>query len=212
MTYLLAVDSSITGADSVSRPLVAEFAQAWVAAGADRTVRTRDLAVDPVPHLTTSGLHYAPAMRRPHEAVDPADDARQQELIDEVAGAAAVVIGAPMYNWSIPSTLKAWLDHLHVLGVTTSDENARGRLHGIPVVVVSPRGLAYDNADPAQAGDYTIPAIEKTLGGSMGMEVESIAVDFTLADRMPPLAEHADAAAASLAAARERLAELAVTL
>ncbi|GAA4663267.1 NAD(P)H-dependent oxidoreductase [Gordonia humi] len=212
MNYLLAVDSSITGPDSVSVPLVAEFAQAWSDAAPDRTVVSRDLTANPVPHLTTSGQHYAEAMRRPHEIVDDAQTALQRELIDEVAGAAAVVIGAPMYNWSIPSTLKAWLDHLHVLGMTTSDESAPGPLHGIPVVVVSPRGLSYDNTVPELAGDYTVPAIEKILGGSMGMDVTSVVADYTLADRLPPLAEHADAAALSRAAASARLRELAAEL
>ncbi|MGO3327437.1 FMN-dependent NADH-azoreductase [Gordonia sp. (in: high G+C Gram-positive bacteria)] len=212
MPYLLAVDSSITGPDSVSRPLIAEFADTWRAAGTDRSVVSRDLAANPVPHLTTAGLHYAEAMRRPHENVDPAAAQRQRQLIDEVAGAAAVVIGAPMYNWSIPSTLKAWLDHLHVLGATTSSDEAPGRLHGTPVVVVSPRGLAYDNADPERAGDYTVPAIEKILAESMGMDVMSVAVDFTLADRLPPLAEHSATASASKAEARERLRKIARTL
>ncbi|MBM7367007.1 FMN-dependent NADH-azoreductase [Gordonia hydrophobica] len=212
MTYLLAVDSSISGPDSVSRPLVAEFADIWRAAGPDRDVVHRDLAAAPVPHLTTAGLHYPEAMRRPHENVDPAAAALQNELIEEVAQAAAVVIGAPMYNWSLPSTLKAWLDHLHVLGITTSSDDAPGRLHGIPVVVVSPRGLAYDNDDPDRAGDYTVPTIEKILAGSMGMDVTSVPVDFTLADRLPAVAEHAAAAADSLAAASERLREYALRL
>ncbi|MCF8587410.1 FMN-dependent NADH-azoreductase, partial [Gordonia liuliyuniae] len=208
MTYLLAVDSSISGPDSVSRPLVAEFADSWCAAGPDRSVVSRDLAANPVPHLTTAGLHYAEVLRRPHESVDPAAADLQRELIDEVAGAAAVVIGAPMYNWSIPSTLKTWLDHLHVLGVTTSSDDQPGKLQGIPVVVVSPRGLAYDDSDPGQAGDHTVPAIEKILAGSMGMDVTSVVVDYTLAERLPAVAEHAPAGESSKAAARERIREL----
>lgn len=196
----------------MSRPLVAEFSRAWLDAADGRQVRYRDLAADPVPHLTTAGLHYAPAMRRAHEVVDDAAAARQQELIDEVAGAHAVVIGAPMYNWSIPSTLKAWIDHLHVLGTTVPSDGSTGVFHGIPVIVVSPRGLAYDNADPTAAGDYTVPPIEKVLGESMGMKVTSVVVDYTLATRMPPLAEHSGAAHASLAAASAELARLASTL
>ncbi|MCF8608765.1 NAD(P)H-dependent oxidoreductase [Gordonia sp. HY285] len=165
MTYLLAVDSSISGPDSVSRPLVAEFADSWCAAGPDRSVVSRDLAANPVPHLTTAGLHYAEVLRRPHESVDPAAADLQRELIDEVAGAAAVVIGAPMYNWSIPSTLKTWLDHLHVLGVTTSSDDQPGRLQGIPAVVVSPRGLAYDDSDPGQAGGRPHGACDREDSG-----------------------------------------------
>lgn len=212
MSYLLVVDSSITGPDSVSRPLLAEFARAWADAGEDRTVRRRDLAADPIPHLTSAGQHYAPAMRRSHEAVDPEAEAFQQELIDEVAGAAAVIIAAPVYNYSLPSTLKAWLDNLHVLGVTTPNPGENGPFHGIPVVVVSPRGLAYDNNSPANAGDYAIPPLAKTLGESLGMTVTGIPVDYTLATRMPPLAEKADAAAVSLTEAKDELRRLATEL
>lgn len=212
VTYLLAIDSSITGPDSVSRPLVAEFVEAWTAARDDRNVVYRDLAADPVPHLTTAGLHYPAPMRRAHETVDAEAEALQRRLIDEVAGAAAVVIGAPMYNYSVPSTLKAWLDYLHVLGTTIPAEGQTGVFHGIPVVVVSPRGLAYDNSDPAQAGDYTVPPIERILGESLGMNVTSIVVEHTLATRIPPLAAFESAAADSLDAARARLRELATTL
>lgn len=212
MTYLLVIDSAITGPDSVSRPLLDEFAQTWLAAGADRTVRRRDLAADPVPHLTSAGQHYAPPMRRDHEGVDDATEELQRELIDEVAGAAAVIIAAPVYNYSMPSTLKAWLDHLHVLGVTTPAPGEDGPLAGIPVIAVSPRGLAYDNTDPAAAGDYALPPLEKTLGESLGMRFTGIPVDFTLATRMPPLAEHTETAAASLAQAREQLRRLAAEL
>ena len=97
------------------RPL---FAETWRGLGDDHTVVRRDLHREPLPHLTD-----AARLRVDGEASDAAAEKLQAELIAEVAAADVVVIGAPMYNWSLPSTLKAWIDYIHVLGTTVPFDN-----------------------------------------------------------------------------------------
>ncbi|HET9399283.1 MAG TPA: NAD(P)H-dependent oxidoreductase, partial [Sphingomicrobium sp.] len=91
---ILHIDSSISGDDSVSRRLT----RAIVGQLAGGNVLYRDLAADPLPHLTARG--------------------QDAHILDEFIAADTVVIGAPMYNFSIPTQLKAWLDRLAVAGTS----------------------------------------------------------------------------------------------
>lgn len=99
--------------------------------------------------------------------------ALQQELIGELTDAAAVVIGAPMYNFAMPSTLKAWVDHVHVLGGTASADRTLQPLLGKPVVVVSPR-VTPGGRD--QRSDFILGPLQVILGESMGMDVTGFVV------------------------------------
>ena len=207
MPTLLRLDSSADPRSSVSRELTGVFAQAWRG-----DVVERDLHASPLPHLPDSALHYAPRLRIEGENPDPAAENLQQELLAELLAADAVVIGAPMYNWSIASTLKAWLDYVHVLGTTVPFETKEKPLADRPVVVISSRGLEYGPGTPDEGNDHTVPPIVQTLGASMGMAVETILADLTLAERLAPLAANAPRARESLAAARERARALAVKL
>jgi FMN-dependent NADH-azoreductase len=183
MTTLLRIDSSLRTDDSVSRTLTAAFADAWTAAGGD--VISRDLQAEPLPHLPYFGLHF-PASGDDPVAWAPAR-ALQDEIIDEIKAADAVVVAAPLINYSVPSTLKAWMDYLHVPGVTAAPVPEEGPLAGKPVVVVSPRGAAYDEPGAEVLLDHAVPALEALLGSAMGMAVESITVDRTLANLLPEL-------------------------
>lgn len=92
-----------------------------MAAGApDREILRRDLHVEQLPHLPTNALHFT-TDTRPHDAQVPSDSAvaLQAAPVAELSEAEVVVIGAPMYNSSMPSTLKAWLDYVHVIGQTS---------------------------------------------------------------------------------------------
>lgn len=136
---LLHVDSSILGGDSVSRRLTAEVVERFARDHAGLEVVRRDLAADPLPHLAADalgGLSTNPAL---------------QELL----AADVIVIGAPMYNFTIPTQLKAWLDRLAVAGTTFkyTSAGAVGLLQGKRVVVVSTRGGAYGPDE----GDFVEP-------------------------------------------------------
>src|SRR5690606_5440125 len=93
-------------------------AEVWDGAGDGFTVRYRDLHADPLPHLADASLHW-PSRMRPEGATPPLEaEMLQAELISELLEADVVLIGAPLYNYSVPSSLKAWIDHIHVPGVT----------------------------------------------------------------------------------------------
>ena len=130
---LLHVDSSILGQASASRALGAAVVTARRAADPTVQVTYRDLAATPLPHLSGASLAGA----------DAAEAAAADEVMREFLEADVVVIGAPMYNFAIPSTLKAWIDRLAVAGKTFR-YNAQGMAEGLAggkqVVVASSRG------------------------------------------------------------------------
>ena len=115
MSTLLHLDSSADVTGSASRRLTARFAAGWAALGHD-TVR-RDLFADSRRTCPATFCTGRPACAQP-PSVDPADDRYQEELVGELLAADVVLVGAPMYNWSVPSTLKAWIDWIHVPGMT----------------------------------------------------------------------------------------------
>jgi FMN-dependent NADH-azoreductase len=174
VAYILQLDSSANLASSASRRLTDEFAQRWTAAGQEREIRRRDLHTSPLPHLPTNTLHFT-APRRPNDGVGPSQEATrlQDELIAELSGATQIVIGAPMYNFSMPSTLKAWLDYVHVLGATSPPEEGIAPLRSKPVTVVSARATP-TGADPRT--DFVLGPLFTVLGGFMSMDVRAFVV------------------------------------
>ncbi len=174
MAYILQLDSSANLDTSVSRRLTAEVAQRWAEAQPGREIRRRDLHVDQLPHLPTHALHFTDDTRPPGtEAPSAAAVALQQELLEELSGAGAVVIGAPMYNFCIPSTLKAWLDYVHVIGLTSPAPQGICPLQGKPVAVVSARSTP-TGADPQ--ADFALGPFFTILGTFMAMAVEGFVV------------------------------------
>ncbi|HVV08195.1 FMN-dependent NADH-azoreductase [Amycolatopsis sp.] len=211
MPSLLRLDSSADSRSSTSRALTGTFSEAWLALGPEHRIVERDLHRTPPPHLPDAALHYAPRLRVEGERPGPAAEELQTALLSELAAADVVVIGAPMYNWSIPSTLKAWLDHVHVLGTTVPFDTKDQPLAGKPVVVISSRGAAYAGT-PDAGKDHTVPPIVQILGDSMGMDVTVVTADLTLAARIPAMAPLADTARENLEAARTRVRDLATEL
>lgn len=118
MTTLLRIDSSLRQDDSDSRTLADRFVADWRQHHPEGQVRVRDLAADPVPHLDGAMLA---ALATPPEARDAAAAGRvamADALIAEFLAADELVLAVPMYNFGIPSTLKAYLDHVARAGVT----------------------------------------------------------------------------------------------
>jgi FMN-dependent NADH-azoreductase len=97
-----------------------------------------------------------------------------------------VVVGAPLYNYTVPSTLKAWLDNVHLPGVTAPfDGDDQQPMLGRPLVVVTSRGGSYDVGSPTEGWDHAVPVLEQILGATLGMVVEVIAVNLTLSGQIP---------------------------
>lgn len=212
MPQLLHLDSSADLETSVSRSVTAHFSDVWHSLGADHSVIYRDLHRNQPPHLPTSALHWAPHLRTAHEVAPPEAERLQKELIDELVSADVVLVGAPMYNWSIPSTLKAWIDYIHVPGITVPFDAPTRPLEGKPVVVVSSRGNQYGPGTPDFGADHTVPQLQQVLGTALGMEVFVVTIDLTLASRVAALASLVPQAESSLSDARAAVTELATRL
>ena len=152
---LLHVDSSILGPGSVSRTLSAEIVAHKQRAIPGLSVSYRDLAAEPVGHL--SGAHLAAAQGATPETPQIQHDvATGAAMLQEFLAADIVVVGAPMYNFGVPSQLKAWIDRLAVAGQTFhyTDKGPQGLCGGKTVIVASSRGGVYANGSPNAAHDY----------------------------------------------------------
>jgi FMN-dependent NADH-azoreductase len=152
---LLHVDASILGSGSVSRVLSSEIVEAERRRHHRLEVTYRDLGAEPVAHL--SGAHLAAAQGAVPEAGDLQQDlAAGQAALAEFLAADIVVIGAPMYNFGIPSQLKAWIDRLAVAGKTFryGEKGAEGLAGGKQVIVASSRGGFYGPDTPAAFLDH----------------------------------------------------------
>jgi len=155
---LLHIDSSILGVHSASRALGAAVVAARKAADPALEVTYRDLAASPLPHLSGGSLAKA----------DPAEAAAAEQVLQEFLDADVVVIGAPMYNFAIPSTLKAWIDRLAVAGRTfryNEQGMAEGLAGGKEVVVASSRGGFHQGS----AMDFQEPYL-RHIFGFMGID------------------------------------------
>jgi len=208
MPHLLHLDSSASGIDSRSRQLTATFADTWRAASAAHTVTHRDLHRVPLPHLPDAALHWPPRLRQQRASVtDPESfalaEALQDELLEELLGADVLLVGAPLYNYTVPSTLKAWLDYIHVPGRTAPFDVPDQPLAGRPAVVVTSRGASYDPGTATEGWDHAVPVLEIILGSALGMKVEVITTSLTLAETVPALANELDRSRAELAAAHK---------
>ena len=145
MKTLLRINTSIFGSGGVSSRLADAFVTRWRVGHPDATVIERDLASDPVPHLTAEafvGFAAKPAKWSPAQR---AAVAYSDTLIDELRRADVVVLGLPMYNFSVPSTLKAYFDHVARAGVTFryTESGPVGLLTGKKAYVFTARGGAY---------------------------------------------------------------------
>ncbi|MGK5628463.1 FMN-dependent NADH-azoreductase [Streptomyces sp. URMC 123] len=200
MATLLHLDSSAFATGSASRDVTAAFRAAWEEQHPEGTVIHRDLAADPLPHLAADAILAGFADPAGHTPEQRAAFALREELIGELERADAVLIGAPMYNFTIPSTLKAWLDHVIVMGRTAGD---RPSAAGTPVTVVASRGGSYGPGTPREGYEFVQNYLEKVLGDMLGMEVDFIVPELTLARTTPAMAGLVELADASREKAHE---------
>ena len=163
---LLHVDSSILGAGSVSRMLSAEVADKLVRSIPGLEVTYRDLAADPIPHLSGE---YLAALGMAPEQHGPAlqhDLAVSGTVLDEFLAADVVVIGAPMYNFTISSQLKSWIDRLAVAGKTFryTEKGVEGLAGNKRVIIASSRGGFYGEGSPLAVIDHQEPYLRAVFG------------------------------------------------
>ena len=152
---LLHIDSSVLGTNSASRALSAEIVAKQVALRPDIQVTYRDLAADAALHLS-SGHLAAWQGGAVEDSVLGADLAKGGGYLEELFAADILVIGAPMYNFSIPSQLKAWIDRVVVAGKTFryGANGVEGLLKNKKVFIASSRGNVYTTGSPAAALEH----------------------------------------------------------
>ncbi|WP_225823619.1 FMN-dependent NADH-azoreductase [Streptomyces naphthomycinicus] len=187
MATLLHIDSSVFPTEaSASRAVTAAFRKHWEEEHPQGTVIYRDLAAEPVPHITADA-HLAgflpAAVHTPEQA---ALFAERVKLIEEVEQADAILIGAPMYNYTIPSTLKAWLDNVVLMGRTGGETPSA---KGTPVTVVASRGGSYAPGTPREGYEYVQNYLKAVLADALGLELEFIVPELTMASKNPAMAE-----------------------
>ena len=162
---LLHIDSSILSAGSVSRTLSAAIVAAQRAQHPGLQVSYRDLAAQPIGHL--SGAHIAAGQGAvPEDAVLAADFADGVAALDAFLAADIVVVGAPMYNFSIPTQLKAWIDRLAIAGRTFrySEKGVEGLAGGKTVIIASSRGGVYGEGTPMAPFDHQEAYLKAVFG------------------------------------------------
>ncbi|MDT0545462.1 FMN-dependent NADH-azoreductase [Streptomyces lonegramiae] len=211
MPTLLHIDSSLFPADaSTSRAVTATFRKEWEAQHPDGTVIYRDLAATPLPHLDglAAAAAFTPAEQRTPEL--KAAYALRDTLASELEQADTVVIGAPMYNFTIPSSLKAWLDHVIIAGRTAMAQSSTTA--GTPTVVVASRGGGYGPGTPRESFEFVLNYLDKTLTEMLSLDVEFIVPELTLARTNPAMADLVELSDASKARAHDEAAAKAKTL
>ncbi|AEA69410.1 MULTISPECIES: FMN-dependent NADH-azoreductase [Pseudomonas] len=164
---LLHIDSSILGDNSASRQLSREVVEAWKAAEPGITVTYRDLAADAISHFSAQTLIAAGTSAELRDAALKHEADLSAETMAEFQAADALVIAAPMYNFSIPTQLKAWIDRIAVAGQTFryTEAGFEGLCGGKKLVIVSTAGGLHAG-QPSGAGheDYL-----KVMFGFLGI-------------------------------------------
>ncbi len=199
MTTLLKINASLFSTQGQSSQLAERFVAARQAATPDLKVVSRDLAAEPVPHLDAARFLSFLAKPEERSAEQQAVVAYSDALIEEVRQADEIVIGLPMYNFGIPSTLKAYFDHIARAGVTFryTATGPEGLLTGKKVTVFAARGGLYAGTPKDSQTTYV-----RDFLGFIGITD----VEFVYAEGLN-MGEESKSAA--LAAAHGKLAELA---
>ena len=180
---LLHIDSSALGQNSVTRELGAAIVAHWSARADRPQVQYRDLDLEPLPHLNGRSLAKA----------DPAEAAQAEQVLEQFLAADVLVIGAPMYNFGIPSQLKAWIDRIAVAGRTFkyTENGPIGLAGGKKVIVAEASGGEYAGT----AIDFVAPYLKQVFGFLGITDVE-----FVRAERVAYSPQHkAEAIEAALA-------------
>lgn len=170
MTKLLHIDSSILGGNSVSRQLTAQIVASWRASHPATQVSYLDLAVDTPSHLSVESLGFRMPAGSDLTEVQKRENAVSEALVSQFLASDVIVVGAPLYNFSIPTQLKAWIDRIAQAGrtFTYTDKGPVGLAVGKTVIVASTRGGVYSTSDAGNAMEHQESYL-KTVFGFLGI-------------------------------------------
>ncbi len=163
---LLHIDSSILSTNSVSRQMTAQIAQEWVAAHPGTQVDCLDLAVDTPSHLSAESLGFRLPAGSELSDVQKRENAVSEALVSQFLAADVIVVGAPLYNFSIPSQLKAWIDRVAQVGRTFkyTEKGPQGLAGGKTVIVASSRGGVYSTSEGGRAMEHQESYLQTVFG------------------------------------------------
>jgi FMN-dependent NADH-azoreductase len=186
MSNLLHVDSSIRSIEeSRSRRLSRRYADGWRASTPDGTVTYRDISANPIPHTDPTSFYanfLAPEDRSPDQV---AARAITDEIVGEVLAADTIVLGMGLYNFGIPSTVKAWFDRIVVPGVTLGEQG--GLLGEKKLVLTLAAGGGYGEGTPRYGWDHREPWIRHAFEQLGLTDILVIAAELTLARESPAM-------------------------
>jgi FMN-dependent NADH-azoreductase len=171
MSKLLHIDSSILGGNSVSRQLTAQIVASWRAAHPATEVSYLDLAVDTPSHLSAESLGFRlPAGAAELSEAQQRENAISEALVAQFLAADVIVVGAPLYNFAIPTQLKSWIDRVAQVGrtFTYTDKGPVGLAGGKTVIVASARGGVYSTSEAGNAMEHQESYL-KTVFGFFGV-------------------------------------------
>lgn len=166
MSHILHIDSSPRGDRSHSRKLSYEFATAWKTAHPEDTLTYRDLGHNPVPHVDEP---WIAAAYSPPEALTPQLNEAikiSDQLVDEFLAADRYVFGVPMYNFSVPSTFKAYIDQIVRVNRTfaVNEQGYQGLVEGRKMLIITASGGSYRQGTPTAGYDFQEPFLRAIFG------------------------------------------------
>ncbi|OEJ34103.1 FMN-dependent NADH-azoreductase [Streptomyces subrutilus] len=207
MSHLLHVDSSF-GTQSVSRELTGYFAAEWRKNHPGTGYVHRDLAAEPVPHISHA-VHQSLLYPDAEHGQSAEERDLTAAITREVLEASVIVLGVPMHNYAVPTTLKAWLDRIVHPGHMVMPGNT-GPLSGKTVVAVLARGGSYAPGTPREHHDFQQPYLKAILQSvGLGEDLTFVTAEFTMAAVAPQMAHLKPMGEASLKTAYDTLAKLA---
>lgn len=164
---LLHIDSSVLGDNSVSRQLTAQTVRQWQSRHPGLEVQYLDLATQAPSHLNADSLGFRlPAGSADLSEVQKRENAVSEALVSQFLATDVIVVGAPLYNFSVPSQLKAWIDRICQAGrtFTYTDKGPKGLAGGKTVVVVSTRGGMYSTSEIGNALEHQESYLKAVFG------------------------------------------------
>jgi FMN-dependent NADH-azoreductase len=163
---LLHIDSSILSSNSVSRQLTKKIVAQWVANHPDTVVEYLDLAVSTPSHLSAESLGFRVPAGGDLSDAQLRENAVSEALVSQFLEANVVVVGAPLYNFSIPSQLKAWIDRVAQAGrtFTYTATGPKGLAGGKTVIVASTRGGVYSTSEGGRAMEHQESYLQTVFG------------------------------------------------
>jgi FMN-dependent NADH-azoreductase len=176
---LLHLDSSILGPQSVSRELSAAVVERYRARHPQARVTYRDLAADPLPHLSGAAFLAARTQRVPDDPAVKAELALAQTVLDEFLAADVIVLGVAFYNFGIASQLKAWIDRIAVPGKTFryTAHGPQGLAGGKRVIVTVARGGFYGPGSPVASFEHAASYLRSVFAFAGITDIDVIAAD-----------------------------------